>query len=326
MTERNKSTYLSAISSYQKEGRVRSVGSEGRSVFSYDAAVSPTHVATIAAKEVIGDSGLDIKDIDWIIAATQTSDFSDPGVASLLTGSLELPGLPALELRQLSAGSSYAVDAASKLIQTGLASNILITTTEFYSRFFEPGAAPVAEAARAALEYFGDGCASFLLTSKREGALLRYIDSDLVEGVGAENELFCELPSAKEFPLRLSKKHIAEQKHYPSIFPERIIQNISSTIPKSIQQFCESHEILLTDIERIVAPQIVPGVNKILSEALGLNSEAILDSFETRGFTGSAAIMEVIAENIASWNSGDRVLTIGINSSKSFGLSLYEVL
>ena len=56
----------------------------------WDAGTAPSEVATIAAKRVIEESGIDPEEIGCIINTSVSKDFIEPSVACLVHGNLEL--------------------------------------------------------------------------------------------------------------------------------------------------------------------------------------------------------------------------------------------
>jgi len=112
-------------------------------------------MAVIAARRVIANSNANPADIDLILVATFTPDFTCPSTACLVQEKLGLDA-PAVDLQAACSGFMYALATAAQFVATGNSKLALVIGADVNSRIVEPddqGTAPL----------FGDGAGAVLL-------------------------------------------------------------------------------------------------------------------------------------------------------------------
>lgn len=124
-----------------------------------------TDISALAAEEALSNSGLKIKEIDLIICSTISGDYTTPSQACLLAERLNAK-CPAFDINAACCGAIYAMDVASKYIQTGGAKHILIVCAEMMSKHAD-------WKDRSTCVLFGDGAGACVVT---KGNALKYIN------------------------------------------------------------------------------------------------------------------------------------------------------
>ena len=133
-----------------------------------------------AAKLAIKESGLNTKDIDFIIFATMTPDYYFPGCGVQIQQLLGLGNIGALDVRNQCSGFIYALSVADKFIKSGGYNNILVVGAELHS-----GGLDKSPRGRDVSVIFGDGAGAVVLTKKwidphlpKQGILSTHLHSD----------------------------------------------------------------------------------------------------------------------------------------------------
>lgn len=109
-----------------------------------------------AAKKAINMSGIDVKDIDYIICSNVANNFVTPAMSCMVEG-LVGADCPCFDLNGACAGFLFALDMADGLLKTGRAHNILIVCAEEPSKFCN-------WEARDTTILFGDGAGAVVVT------------------------------------------------------------------------------------------------------------------------------------------------------------------
>ncbi len=123
----------------------------------------------VFAAEKLFSKGVDRKSIDYILFCTQSPDYFLPTTACILQHRLQLSKeCGALDFNLGCSGYIYGLGLAKGLIETGQAENILLLTSETYSKYIHPKDMAVRP-------LFGDAAAATLISG---------IDTD-VEGIYA---------------------------------------------------------------------------------------------------------------------------------------------
>ena len=84
-----------------------------------DTSTSTSKLAVPAVEEALADAGLSKYDLGMIIFATLSPDASFPGSGCFLQAELDLPGIPALDIRQQCTGFIYGMSIADLYIRAG---------------------------------------------------------------------------------------------------------------------------------------------------------------------------------------------------------------
>jgi len=121
-----------------------------------------SHLGICATQALIEKYSLDIASFDYLISVTQTPDFMLPGIASLIHEAVGMrPGSGALDVNLGCSGYVYGLGLAKGLIESGQASNVLLVTSDTYSKLLNPKDKSVRT-------IFGDGATATWVSSDGE--------------------------------------------------------------------------------------------------------------------------------------------------------------
>ncbi|MEZ4287108.1 MAG: hypothetical protein R3A47_02975 [Polyangiales bacterium] len=79
--------------------------------------IGPSDLAVDAVKMACKNARIDVKDIDAIIFATLSPDYTFPGSGCFLGDKLGLPGVPALDVRNQCSGFLYGLQIADAWVR-----------------------------------------------------------------------------------------------------------------------------------------------------------------------------------------------------------------
>jgi 3-oxoacyl-[acyl-carrier-protein] synthase III len=94
----------------------------------------PSDLGTDAAIAALADAGWAAADVDCIIASTISPDHMFPGIGCYIQRKLEIPGIPAYDLRAQCSGFLYGINMARAFITSGIYKKILLVCAEIQSR------------------------------------------------------------------------------------------------------------------------------------------------------------------------------------------------
>ncbi|WP_201860195.1 beta-ketoacyl-ACP synthase III [Microvirga soli] len=131
-----------------------------------------------AAEAALADAGLTANDIDLIICATSTPDYTFPSTATMIQTGLGMTHGMAFDLQAVCTGFVYAVATADKFLQSGSHKRALVVGAETFSRILDWND-------RTTCVLFGDGAGALVLeaqegegTSADRGVLTSHLRSD----------------------------------------------------------------------------------------------------------------------------------------------------
>lgn len=119
-------------------------------------------LALNAARGALADAGLVADDLDTLIVATSTPDFTFPSVATQLQAALGMTRGFAFDVQAVCAGFIFALSNADALIRSGQARRIMVVGAETFSRIMD-------WTDRSTCVLFGDGAGALVLEAA-EGA------------------------------------------------------------------------------------------------------------------------------------------------------------
>jgi len=113
-------------------------------------------LAVTAAQQALAAAGMTPHDIDLIIVATTTPDYTFPAAATLVQMKLGMHHGMAFDLQAVCSGFVYAVATADSYLQNGLASRALVIGAETFSRLLD-------WTDRGTCVLFGDGAGAVIM-------------------------------------------------------------------------------------------------------------------------------------------------------------------
>jgi 3-oxoacyl-[acyl-carrier-protein] synthase III len=131
-----------------------------------------------AAARALDDAGLEARDIDLIVCATSTPDYTFPSTATLIQAGLDIHHGAAFDLQAVCTGFVYGVATADKFLTTGAYKRALVIGAETFSRLLD-------WEDRTTCVLFGDGAGAIVLeaqegngTTADRGVLTSHLRSD----------------------------------------------------------------------------------------------------------------------------------------------------
>ncbi|QXX73703.1 beta-ketoacyl-ACP synthase III [Methylovirgula sp. HY1] len=131
-----------------------------------------------AAKAALADAGLSGADIDLVIVATSTPDYTFPSVATQIQAGLGMTHGVAFDLQAVCSGFVFAVTTADKFLTSGSHKRALVIGAETFSRLLDWND-------RTTCVLFGDGAGAIVLEAQEgdgtiadRGVLTAHLRSD----------------------------------------------------------------------------------------------------------------------------------------------------
>lgn len=135
-------------------------------------------LALAAAKAAIADAGIDAQEIDTIILATTTPDYTFPATATTVQAALGLHHGAAFDIQAVCSGFVYALTVADTFVKTGQSKTALVIGAETFSRLLD-------WTDRTTCVLFGDGAGAVVVkgeagagTNDDRGILTAHLHSD----------------------------------------------------------------------------------------------------------------------------------------------------
>jgi 3-oxoacyl-[acyl-carrier-protein] synthase III len=135
-------------------------------------------LATKAAEAALAHAGITAADIDLIVLATATPDYTFPSTATQVQANLGISRGAAFDLQAVCSGFVYAMSVADRMIASGMHTRALVIGAETFSRILD-------WTDRTTCVLFGDGAGAVVIEARRgdgsvndRGVLTAHLRSD----------------------------------------------------------------------------------------------------------------------------------------------------
>jgi 3-oxoacyl-[acyl-carrier-protein] synthase-3 len=275
-------------------------------------------LACNALEILFSQSNLTIKDIQGIIFCTQSPDYIMPSNAFLVHKKYNFgTNVWAFDYNLACSGYIYGLSIARGMLETKMATNILLITADTYSKFINPND-------RSTSVLFGDGAAVSLLCLEEQNGI---IDIELASA-GNEYESFYIPSGGSKIPKNDNTKEILEDFSGNQRTLENIHMNgfavwkfISNTVPEQITTLLKRNNLLVSDISLFGFHQASKLTLNSLMKALKIPEGKIYINLDRVGNTVSSSIPILLkdAEMDGYLKRGDLILLSGFGVGLSWG-------
>lgn len=280
----------------------------------------PSDLAVPAVQMACKNAGIEVSEIDAIIFATLSPDYTFPGSGVLLGDKLGLPGVPALDVRNQCSGFLYGLQVADAWIRCGMYKCVALVGGEVHSTGID-----FSDEGRDVTVLFGDGAACALL-GPTEDENRGVIDIELhADGSGAK-ELWLEAPASAYIP-RITHEMIDERRVWPSMNGRQVFRWATSKMPEVSLSVLRRNGVSPADLDLLVPHQANKRINELVGQKLEIPPEKVVHNIQKYGNTTAASIPLALSEAIEEGraNEGDLVLMPAFGSGFTWGAALVRL-
>jgi 3-oxoacyl-[acyl-carrier-protein] synthase-3 len=262
-------------------------------------------LATHAAKAALADAGMTSNDIDAIVLATSTADFTFPSAATMVQHNIGNTNGYAFDVQAVCAGFVFALSNANALILSGQAKRVMVIGAETFSRimdwtdrgscvlFGDGAGALILEAADGAGDTTDRGILSVDLNSDGSYRDLLYVDG----GVSTQSTGFLRMEGQEVF------RHAVE----------KLAQTAHTALAKV--------GLGADDVDWVVPHQANIRIIKSTARKLGVSMDRVVVTVQNHGNTSAASIPLALSVGKARGQikSGDLLVTEAIGGGLAWG-------
>ena len=233
-----------------------------------------SHMATHAAQAALAHAGLEADEIDAVIVATSTADFTFPSVATMVQSQLGMTQGFAYDVQAVCAGFVFALSTANAQIVSGQAKRVLVIGAETFSRLMD-------WSDRTTSVLFGDGAGALILeaTSGQGNANDQGILSVDLNSDGRYKDILHVdggVSTGETGYLRMQGKEVFRH----------AVEKLAVTAEKAIERAGLKPE----DIDWVVPHQANIRIINSTARKLGVPMEKVITTVQDHGNTSAASI------------------------------------
>ena len=262
-----------------------------------------------AARAALDNAGMSIGDIDLIVVATTTPDYTFPSAATLIQMKLGMNHGFAFDIQAVCSGFVYAVTTADTYIKTGLANRVLVIGAETFSRLLD-------WTDRTTCVLFGDGAGAVIMerVELAEGEPERGVLSSALRSDGRHwDKLYVDGgPSTTG-----TTGHVHMQG--PEVF-RHAVGKITDVVYQSLEQAGYSVDDLDWFVPHQANKRIIDGAGA----KLGLPPEKVITTVDVHANTSAASVPLALSVAVADGRikPGDLVMLEAMGGGFTWGASL----
>ena len=256
---------------------------------------------------------IDKNEIDFILFCTQSPDYHLPTTACILQDRLGLrKDIGALDFNLGCSGFVYGLGVAKGLIAAGIAKNILLITSETYSKYLH-------EKDKSNKTIFGDGAAATLIS---KDITKQSFEFELgTDGSGYEH-LIVKNGGGKN---PVSEEDIEGNCLYMN--GRKIFIFTIERIPILVEDLLKKNNITKEEIDYFVFHQSNKHILNHQREILDIPEEKFYIDMETTGNTVSSTIPIALKDALerGKVKRGDKIMLVGFGVGLSWGATIVEI-
>lgn len=275
-------------------------------------------MAVKAAQNMFQEYNVDPADIDYVLLCTQSADYYLPTTACLVQARLGIPTTAgALDFNLGCSGYVYGLSLAKGLIAAGIAQNVLLITSETYSKYINGND-------KANRTIFGDAASASLICTGDSGLKIEGFSLG-TDGRGADN-LIVKRGGAR---YRLLSEDVDSFDDYGNASNENCLHMNGSEIfnftieavPQLVEQTLSKNNLAMKDIDLFIFHQANKFMLNHLRKKISIPEEKFLYHIENCGNTVSSTIPIVLKEAQLSGtiSPGMNLLLAGFGVGYSWG-------
>lgn len=242
-----------------------------------------------ASLKALENAQLKKEDIECLIFATLSPDHDFPGTGCFLQAKLDVPGIPALDIREQCSGFIYSMAVADNFIRTGMYKRILVVGSEVHSRGLDR-----TPRGRDVSVIFGDGAGAVVLgaTEVKDPEKDAYLYSNHLHADGRfARELWMAAPGFANAPeSRIDEAMLAQGLHYPQMNGKKVFMHAVEKMGIVLGEALQANGLQSSDIDMFFFHQANLRINEAVGEALKIPAEKVFNTIQKYGNTTAATI------------------------------------
>ncbi|MDA3885155.1 MAG: ketoacyl-ACP synthase III [Candidatus Delongbacteria bacterium] len=276
-------------------------------------------LAVKAARKIFDSGIITPEEIDFVILATQTPDYILPTTACMIQDRLGIPNsCGAFDFNLGCSAYIYGLAMSKALVNSNIASNVLLLTAETYSKHIHP-------MDKSSRTIFGDGAAATLISK----CVHEIGEFDLgTDGSGYDKLIIpaggARTPKDEKTKVTYEDNGSIRSKDNLYMAGADIFNFTIKIVPQSIKNVLEKNKLEMDDIDLFVFHQANKFMLDFLRKKVKIPEEKFIIDMKYTGNTVSPTIPIILKkiEESGKLKKGFKVLLIGFGVGLSWGSTI----
>lgn len=268
-------------------------------------------LAVVAARRALKAAGVGPEDIDLIIVATATPDYTFPATATVVQQKLGITRGAAFDIQAVCTGFVYAIATADNFLARGQFERALVIGAETFSRILD-------WSDRSTCVLFGDGAGAMVLERQDRAKA----GDRGVKGVHLRSDgRFRELLYVDGGP------STTQTVGHLRMVGNQVFKHAVSKISESVKAAAQQAGIPVSEIDWFVPHQANQRILSAVAERLGLEEAKVVSTVADHGNTSAASVPLALATAIDDGRvkPGDLILIEAIGGGLTWGSAMIRL-
>jgi 3-oxoacyl-[acyl-carrier-protein] synthase-3 len=259
-------------------------GIEQRHWVDQSSSTGSSDLALEAAKKALANAKVDKSELDCIIFATLSPDHDFPGTGCFLQAKLDVPGIPAIDIRQQCTGFIYGMSIADQFIRTGTYKRVLVVGAEVHSKGLDK-----TTRGRDVAVLFGDGAGAIVMGPAESENGPSIFSTHLHADGRFAKELWIPLPGMAHPGDRITAE-LLNGDEYPKMNGKTVFVHATKRMPEAVMEALGANNLKIEDIDLFIFHQANQRINEMVAKQLGIPEEKVFNTIHKYGNTTAATI------------------------------------
>lgn len=267
-------------------------------------------MAAQAAKNALDQSGVKPEEIDLIITATVSSEYSMPSVACMVQGKIGAKNAFAFDLQAACSGFVYGLDVIEQFIKTGKVKKALLIGVEKLSQVLN-------WEDRSTCVLFGDGAGAVIIEATKE--VYGVIDV-LNKSIGTDWDVLTSKIKHNDTPY-----YKQGEDNYLKMDGQQVFQFACKKVPEIFEELLTNNGLETIDVDLFVLHQANSRIIERVAKKMGQPIDKFYMNIEKCGNTSAATIPIALDElNAKGELSGKTVGISGFGAGLTYGAAFIQ--
>jgi 3-oxoacyl-[acyl-carrier-protein] synthase III len=264
-------------------------------------------MAVKAVQMIFDKTGIDPMDIELLICATTTPDFTFPATANVITDKLGMKNAYGYDVSAACSGFLYSLTTAAQFIETGKHKKVIVVGGDKMSSIlnFED---------RATCIIFGDGCGAVLLEPNTEG--FGIVDS-ILRSDGSGRAFLHQKAGGSVKPATIET--VMAKEHFVYQEGQTVFKFAVKNMADVAYDIMQKNNLVEADIKWLVPHQANKRIIDATRDRMGLPEEKVMMNIQKFGNTTNGTLPLCLWEWESKMNKGDNIILAAFGGGFTWG-------